>query len=194
MQTFEFSLDQLMAYGGVAGSIFSTLLTFYFWLIRSNKERANVRLFLAPTHTKMSLGVNNGDERWLFFEAGIVAANYSSLPNSILDIQVAIRTPRGWQQINHLSIQQGSSLPANLAPMQTALVPVAWAIKFPPSELAESRESPNEIINGYLNEFFGKQCVLRATVTTLGGRHFSSDVIMPNMQIETPNVVLRRAA
>jgi hypothetical protein len=195
MPTMLDDLQRFMPMAGVIGSLMSGALTLYFWMIRATRERPDVRLFHAPIRSKTSLGINNGETRWMDFELALVAGNFSSTPNAIIDVELKIRTKRGvWQPVNHLALHDAERLPANIPPMTTAFIPVSWAIKFPPSTKAEANEEPADIVRGYLDEYLSSPYRVSVTATTLGGKVFRSELAVEAPKPLMANAVVSRAA
>lgn len=70
----------------LVGSFFSGTCTMYFWLVRANRERPNLK----PHYVKHEfvLGRTREDQRHFGVTLEVVVANYSVLPNAVLGVRV----------------------------------------------------------------------------------------------------------
>jgi hypothetical protein len=127
-----------MSMFSMAGSAFSTLATGYFWLVRNRREKPNLRAYLADR--EFYLGRGGADNRQIGCKLGLIVANYSILPNSLLGVTLAVkRKDGGWQTVQGMTFDAQTPLPFNIPPMQTVLLRVNGYLSFP--NMAESGTS-----------------------------------------------------
>src|SRR5437868_1960188 len=74
-------MESFLSVATVGGSIFSTIATFYFWLVKARGERTNLKPYAVDR--EFFLGNGTAETRQVGFKAGIVVANYSTLPNAL---------------------------------------------------------------------------------------------------------------
>jgi hypothetical protein len=119
-----------MSITSMLGSAFTFLWTAYFWLVRVKRERPNMRPYLADQ--EMFLGLSVGETRQVGIKLGLIVANYSSLPNSLLGVRLWLRQrDGGWLAIENLTFDAKTPLPFNVPAMQTVLIRVAGRVAFP---------------------------------------------------------------
>src|SRR5262245_3219762 len=107
-------MESFMSMFGFLGSIFSTLATAYFWLVRMRQERPRLRPYLADH--ELFLGLSRDNVRQVGVKLGVVVANYSILPNAILGAKLSVRTRVGWQEVGNVSFDKATPQPFNLPP------------------------------------------------------------------------------
>jgi hypothetical protein len=135
-----------MSMFSMAGSAFSTLATGYFWLVRNRREKPNLRAYVADR--EFYLGRGGAENRQVGCKLGLIVANYSILPNSLLGVALAVkRKDGGWQAVQGMTFDPQTPLPFNIPPMQTVLLRMNGYLSFP--NVAEL-ESSASILPGYL--------------------------------------------
>jgi hypothetical protein len=165
----EFS--PLMSAVSLVGSAATATATAYMWLTRFRRERPNLKLYPAGAHTAIELAVLRGDTRFLHVKLGAVVANYSALPNAVIDVAVDLRCrDGGWQEIAAPRVTVG--LPLNVNPMTTGLLTLEWTQQLPAHAAAEAGTGPSDIIAGYLDYYFTNPAAARVTILALGEREF----------------------
>src|SRR6516162_5814151 len=106
-------MEALVPYVGVAGSLFSTLLTLYFWFVKARREQPNLRPYLVDR--EFFLGAQTASQRQIGFKLGIVVANYSELPNALLGVAVAFKqSDGGWLAADQVSFDKQTPMPFNI--------------------------------------------------------------------------------
>ena len=157
----------------LVGSAATAAATAYMWLTRFRKERPNLQLYPAAAHTGIELGVLRGETRFLHFKFGAVVANYSSLPNAVIDVAVDLRRPdRSWQEVE--KPRATAALPLNVTSMTTALLTLEWVLPLQAVAEAEAVDGPGAIVAGYLAHYFTAPAAARLTVLALGDREFAA--------------------
>jgi hypothetical protein len=135
-----------MSMFSMAGSAFSTLATGYFWLVRNRREKPNLRAYVADR--EFYLGRGGAENRQIGCKLGLIVANYSILPNSLLGVTLAVkRKDGGWQPVQGMTFDPQTPLPFNIPPMQTVLLRMNGYLSFP--NVAEI-ENSSSLLPGYL--------------------------------------------
>ena len=98
-------MAQEMTWMSLAGSVFSTACTAYFWLVRSRRERPNLASHLLEH--EFFLGQGRVETRTIGFQLAVVLANNSILPNAVIGARVWLRTADGnWESVDGLTTDQ----------------------------------------------------------------------------------------
>jgi hypothetical protein len=123
-------MAQEMTWMSLAGSVFSTACTAYFWLVRARRERPNLTSHLLEH--EFFLGQGRAEARTIGFKLAVVLANNSILPNAVIGARVWLRLADGnWESIDGLTTDQRTPLPLNLPPQQTGILRLAGRVTFP---------------------------------------------------------------
>ncbi|MCC9655787.1 hypothetical protein [Rhodopirellula halodulae] len=128
----------------LAGSLFAVLSTFYFWLIRANRERAKVEacavnglrgtMLMAMEDTATYRSVQPSEnEIVLKYWLDLAIVNNSELPNALLGIKVWMKFADGrWHAMQVGAVESGEDLfPINVDPLTTAALHLTLATKIP---------------------------------------------------------------
>src|SRR4051812_22309103 len=98
-------MDAYMQYFSIAGSVFSTLITVYFWFVKARGERPNLQTYIVDR--EMFLGNSDAQYRQIGLKLGLIVANYSTLPNAVLGAQIAIQKRDGtWHDVEGVAFDQ----------------------------------------------------------------------------------------
>jgi hypothetical protein len=161
-------MDALAQYFSLAGSIFSVVLTVYFWFVKSRKERPNLRLYLADR--EFFLGTGTAEQRQLGLKMGIIVANYSSLPNALLDVQLSLKKRDGTLlEVEDVKFDQQTPMPFNVPALQTVLLRVIGRVRFPASATLEQDKN---IGAAYANHFLAEPRAVQVEVKALNDKSF----------------------
>ena len=158
-------MESFMSMAGFFGSIFSTLATAYFWLVRMRQEKP----CLVPhfVDKEFFLGLGRDQARQIGVKLGVVVANYSVLPNAILGARLWLRVPEGWQELGNVAFDKQTSLPFNLPPLQTVLLRLNATLTFP---YQETLEDGNKTVGNYLGRFLTQPRQFKIALRRLGDR------------------------
>ncbi len=144
-------MDAMSAFS-MAGSAFSTVATGYFWLVRSRRERPNLRPHVADRD--FYLGSGTAESRQIGLKLGLIVANYSLLPNALLGVGVAVhQADCSWQPMQRVTFDAATPLPFNIPSMQTVLLRVNGYLSFP--TVAEL-ETGSKTLAAYLGHYLAE--------------------------------------
>lgn len=111
-------IDNLFDVVSLSGSVFATVLTVFFWMVRARKEKADLRSYLVG---RLDAGQSplsrEGFVRSTFW-LKVIVANYSSLPNAVIGVRAWLKTSDGWR-VGKIEEETEKILPLNLPAMQT---------------------------------------------------------------------------
>jgi hypothetical protein len=158
-------MESYVSYLGIAGSAFSTLATLYFWLIRMRQEQPNLKPYLADK--EFFLGLSRDEVRQIGLKVGVIVANYSVLPNSILGARLWVKTKAGWQEVGHLAFDKQTPQPFNLPPMQTVLLRLTGTLSFP---YQDALETGSKTTANYLNDCLAQPLEMKLELHQLNDR------------------------
>ena len=85
-------MDAITGYFGFGVSMVSAFVTFYFWIMKANKEQPRLKLYQAEGQFGGHAQSSCSDPVKLVFEVKSLVANYSTMPNALLGVQA---TPYG---------------------------------------------------------------------------------------------------
>lgn len=167
-------MTPMMSAMSLVGSLGSVAATAYMWLVRFNKERPNVKVYPLPSACGTELLTHRGDTRFLGCKLGAVVANYSSLPNAVIDVAADLARADGtWHEVEKLKVT--TPLPLNIAPMSTALLSLEWVLALPEVAAAEALPAA-QIAGGYFAHHFRNPCPVRLSLLALDEREFEAVV------------------
>lgn len=142
----SFDLETLREYVALFGSLIAVASTFYFWLVRANRERAQLAAHIvAPLTGCVLMNEDYETQRRVDPGQGQVCAKYflslaivnnSSLPNALIGVKVWMQVYGGesglqltWKAMDVQPIHPETSLfPINLSPLSTAALPLCLAV------------------------------------------------------------------
>ncbi|MCA9052647.1 MAG: hypothetical protein KDA75_02365 [Planctomycetaceae bacterium] len=114
----------------LAGSIFSTVCTAWFWFVRVRRERPNLTAHLLEHEFFLAHG--GGDSRTIGCKAAVVLANNSILPDAVLGARLSVLSSSGgWLPLDGLVADAHAALPINLPPQQTGVIRLTGRLAFP---------------------------------------------------------------
>lgn len=168
-------MESLLSYASISGSVFSTIATFYFWLVKARGERPNLKPYAVDR--EFFLGAMNAEMRQIGFKVGLVVANYSTLPNSILKAKLQVKG-RGdrWIDVTGLTFDKQTPLPFNLPPLHTTLLRLNGTLTFP---YAASLEEGNKALGNYVREHLAEPRMLRLELHSLNNRVDTAEFALP---------------
>src|SRR5262245_8341409 len=159
-------MESLIAYASFSGSVFSTVATFYFWLVKARAERANLKPTLVDR--EFYLGTSNPETRQIGVKLGLVVANYSTLPNALRKAKLQCRgRAQTWLDVGGLAFDKQTPLPFNLPPLHTVLLRLNGALSFP---YAPTLEDGNKTMANYLREHLAEPRTVRVELHSLNNR------------------------
>ena len=167
-------MESLMSVVSLGGSAVSFVATFYFWLVRANRERPHLRPYVLDR--EFFLGNSNPDSRQIGVKVGLVVANYSTLPNALIGAKASLRGTNGqWVELGSVSIDKQTPLPLNLPPMTTVLLRILGHLTFP---YAADMEEGNKIVGNYLRKHIAEPRTLRIELLSLNDRKDTFELIL----------------
>jgi hypothetical protein len=159
-------MAQEMTWMSLAGSVFSTACTAYFWLVRSRRERPNLASHLLEH--EFFLGQGRVETRTIGFQLAVVLANNSILPNAVIGARVWLRTADGnWESVDGLTTDQRTPLPLNLPPQQTGILRLAGHMTFP---TVKELEAERNIAGAYVKRLLRQPLEIEFETLGLGNR------------------------
>jgi hypothetical protein len=160
---------ELMSLTSLAGSVFSTACTAYFWLVKVRREQPSLRAHLADR--ECYLGTGGKDTRQVGLKLGVIVANYSALPNALLGARLWVRhRDGGWREVENVSFDKQTPLPFNLPSMQTVLLRLNAYLSFPVQPEVEDAGTANRILSGYCDRFMTEPREIRIELEGLNER------------------------
>lgn len=164
----------MLSMGSLAGSIFSTACTTYFWFVKVRRERPLLKSHLADR--EFFLGNGGGDTRQIGVKLGIVVANCSLLPNALLGAQAAVRG-RGnqWHDLPSVTFDKQTPLPFNIPTMQTILLRLNGTLTLPALPHLEEGTA-SKILQSYMQHYFADPRVIRIRLHALSGWQASQEL------------------
>jgi hypothetical protein len=167
-------MESYLTYLGAAGSAASMLATFYFWLVRMRREKPCLKPFLLDK--EFFLGLGNAEVRQMGLKIGVIVANYSVLPNAVIDARLSMRLRDGWHDVERLAFDKTTAQPFNIAPLQTVLLRMNGVLSFPCND---ALEEGNKTAANYLTAFVAQPLTLRLELRHLDQRADSYLLTMP---------------
>ena len=156
-------MDSFITFFSFAASLFSSLATAYFWLVRAHRERPCLKPHFADK--EFFLGSSRDNVRQIGLKLGVIVANYSSLPNAILGARLWVRLPEGWQELTNVAFDKQTPQPFNVPSLQTVLLRLNATLSFP---YQEALEEGNKTVGNYLNRFLTPSRDIRIELRRLG--------------------------
>jgi hypothetical protein len=126
-------METVLKVVSLIGSGFATASTLYFWLVRANRERPQLKTYLASPLDASFLAGAAGlpDTMRSQFYVKAVVANYSTLPNAVLGVRAWLKARDGSWQPAATVFPEKDQVPCNLAPLQTAPLQLTATITVP---------------------------------------------------------------
>jgi hypothetical protein len=123
-------MEEFLKYASLAGSAFATISTMYFWFVRANAERPNLKTYrVAPLDGAQLAGGPDTMRSQFYLKA--VVANYSALPNAVLGVRTWVKGQDGeWKEASTV-LEEKSQLPVNLPPLHTVPLGLTITITVP---------------------------------------------------------------
>lgn len=182
----EQPMSHLVPWVSLGGSIFSTVCTGYFWLVKTNRERPRLQPFLIDH--EYFLAECRGEVRTIGLNLHLAVANYSILPNALLGLDVQIKSRDGsWKDLAKVTLDKQTPLPMNLPPLQTALVRIAARIPF---EYRAELESQKNIERAYLDCFLATPITMKLSVRGLNQKQVSTVVHAKSERVAATTIKL----
>lgn len=173
----------------LAGSIFSTTCTGYFWFVKVRKEQPNLMCYLHDHD--LFLGNGRGETRGIGLNVQAIVANNSSLPNAILGVKLSVKLKTGaWQSVIGVSCDKAAPLPLNISPLQTTLLKLQGRLTF---ATVEELENQRNIESAYSEHYLMQPMEFFLELQTLNDRAKTSHLISDGRVKEEP-IRLRLAA
>lgn len=167
------NLEQALAAVSLVGAVISTTATVYFWLVRANSERPNLKCALADR--EMFLG-SGAERRQIGLKLGLIVINSSTLPNSVLEVRAWVRLRDGeWLEVEKLSFDKATPRPVNLPALQTGLLTVTGMISFP-SVADLEQGGGNKTLAAYAERFLTNPREIRVELKGVTEERFLSVV------------------
>jgi hypothetical protein len=137
----------VMSVVSLLGSAVATLSTLYFWLVRVNREKPQLKVHLAGPLGADTLaaaaGAPPGTARSLFSVKAVVA-NYSALPNAVLGVRTWVKTREGTWAPAVTSLDEKTQPPFNLPPLHTVPLTLTATVTVPERPESAPRVSRRE--------------------------------------------------
>src|SRR5262249_40855789 len=113
-------MESYFSLASLAGSVFSTLATLYFWLVRMRQERPSLPPYLLDPGLVLRLSREHVGRSRL--QVRVAVASDSLLPNAIPGARRWVPQNAGWAEGTHLSFDKQTPLPFNVPPLHTVLL------------------------------------------------------------------------
>ena len=166
-------MDPIFGLVSFGMSICTTLATFYFWFVRANQERPQVKTYNVEPAFGGYAHSSCGDPIKLIFEAKTVVANYSALPNSLIGVRSWVKMREGNWQEAETTVDPKNPLPLNLPSRQTVRVNLSAAILVPAVPEGEACKNTRETFALYRERFLPQTLEVKVEVNTLGEVSFT---------------------
>lgn len=131
--TMALDFDTAREYASLCGSVLALASTFYFWLVRSNRERPQLAIHPIGDLSGSLVSANEDLEIYHRLRPGknehcvkywlhLAIVNNSSLPNAVLGIRVWLKLSDGKWQAMEVQSQSADQdlLPVNVDPLTTS--------------------------------------------------------------------------
>jgi hypothetical protein len=162
-------METFMKVVSLVGSGFATASTLYFWLIRANRERPQLKTYLTSPFDASFLA-GSGDTMRSQFYVKAVVANYSTLPNAILGARTWVKARDGSWQLATTIFPEKNQVPCNLAPLQTVPLQITTTIVVPaPAEGTPRPASQREAAF----QSVAQPVEIKVELRCLGDKHFT---------------------
>jgi hypothetical protein len=172
----------MMSTLSMVGSAATMAATFYFWVTKFRRERPNLRIYPSDQSAEINLGVFRDAKRGFQFRLSGVIANYSSLPNAVLGVELAmIRRDGSWEEI---PAPRAAGLPLNVPPMTTVRLDLEWSVQLPALDSAE-RLRANEIPRAYLEHYYAARRRIGIALWALGEAEFRAVLPLDSTRAES---------
>jgi len=159
----------MMSMTSLAGSVFSTACTAYFWLIKVRRERPYLQAHLVER--EIYLGNGSKETRQIGIRLGLVVANYCLLPDALLGARVLLKHKDGsWGELQQLSFDKTTPLPFNLPTLQTVMLRLNGYLTFPAQTALEEAGSSSKVLLGYTEQFLTEPREIRVELQGLNHR------------------------
>jgi hypothetical protein len=127
-------MENVLGVVSLVGSVFATVSTVYFWLVRARQERPQLKVHLAAPVGADSLAAGPGappNTARSQFSLKAVVANYSALPNSVLGVRAWVKGRDGDWKPAATSLDDKSQPPFNLPPLHTVPLSITATVNVP---------------------------------------------------------------
>lgn len=183
--------SQWMSTVSLIASGMSVAGTAYFWVVKARREQPNLQIYPCAGSVEVNLGVYRGETRGLQFRTSVVVANYSSLPNAVIGVDLSMKRRDGsWEDVPS---SRAANLPLNIPSLTTQRIELDWSAVLPALADAESRRA-SEIAAAYLDHYFAAPRKLGVAVWALGHREFRAILPLGAEAAAVRDVPLPRAA
>ena len=191
----NFDPESAREYLALAGSAIAVTSTLYFWLIRANREKAQVEvhpirgldgfvMFNEDYVTLRRLKCADGEVGAKYL-LGLALANNSTLPNAIIGIRVWMKFAQPnasgdcWREMDVAHCDSETALvPINLPPLTTAGLDLALA-----AAIQGTLEGGNAERQIRASEALPDQVPIRIELRALGGKNFTQTFIDPGTRL-----------
>jgi hypothetical protein len=152
-------------------SVVSAAITIYFWFVRIRNERPDVRVFHSNSH--FDIGTCRGETRFLPFRIDIIVANYSVLPNAILQGKLRWKTREGTWEEKSCSV---STMPLNIPPSQCSSISFSGTLALEGASAIEKGDDRTTIIASQLTHWFSQPMMFEVELKTLQPEPIKAEV------------------
>ncbi|MGE3854574.1 MAG: hypothetical protein AB7K09_22775 [Planctomycetota bacterium] len=160
----------------LTGSAMALASTFWFWMVRANKERPSLHSYLVrplSAHWPMRVGSGGGDGTVVSrYQLDLAVANYSSLPNAMIGFGVQVKMPDGSWRALRLDLDS-LPVPANIGPMSTCGITLVGDIDVPGS-LSGTGNREREV---NAHKAIARPPQFRVEIHALGGKSFATTIV-----------------
>jgi hypothetical protein len=173
--SFADHVQHLLPAVSLVGSAASVGITSYGWLVKMNRERANLQIEGVDHVSHVDFAHGTAEEQWLNFRLGLVVVNNSTLPNAVLGTTVKVM-PRGsgsWQPVEGVRPARGSAFPVNLPALQSGLLTLEWEMRFPALAETDGMDRADDIVAAYLTTNWKLPDRVTVEVRGLQGKSFT---------------------
>jgi hypothetical protein len=166
-------MEHLAGMIAFALSVGSAVVSGYLFLVKSQQERPQLRVFKAEPKIGGYAVSSSTDPVKLVFEVKAIVANYSSLPNALLGLRAWVKTREGtWREAEAVADPK-TPLPLNLAPLQTVRLNLTATVAFPAVPSGEACRNTNETFVLYRDHYIAQPVEVKVELGALGDKPFT---------------------
>jgi hypothetical protein len=104
----------------------------------------------------------------------VIVANYSTLPNAILGVKLAVKLQDGtWQPVTGVICDKSAPLPLNISPLQTSLLRLSGRLTF---ATLDELETQRDIVGAYSKHYLAQPVEFQVELQSLNNRVESSQL------------------
>jgi hypothetical protein len=167
-------MDMFSSYFSLGVSICTAAATFFFWIVRVNRERPYLRIYPVEPQFGGYAQSSCSDPIKLTFDVKTIVANHSTLPNALLGVGAMIKMSDGSWREAETRIDAKTPLPLNIASLQTVKLELSLAVAVPAVPEGQACKNTHETFALYRDRFVAQPLQVKVGLKTLGEKLFAN--------------------